>query len=286
MSHQNFGAFFSGTDLGTLLEEGKDTNHFVSLIVNNAGSYCAAITKKVKEITKGERSFKYNTFNDNVVEGSTASFESETFYIEYYPLEITVEEAVKSELELRLEEVRNSSKSYVNKGRVTLDAEIKEAKEVNINKYYQPSLFSPQEMGEKPKKDNGEEYTELDMSIGYGEEHIDSVIVKNTVMQIITGDIFSIYKQNIDLNKWAANMEVLYDKRFKVSDELGNNSSSYWIDGILEFLENEVIDDKFADKDRDYMDAIWAFDVISELEKFPSNKYLKAFIDSLERWLI
>ena len=36
--------FFSGTDLNTLQEEGSDMNNFLSLIVNNAGQYTAAIT--------------------------------------------------------------------------------------------------------------------------------------------------------------------------------------------------------------------------------------------------
>jgi len=39
-------AFFSGTDTNTLYSEGKDRNNFVSLIVNNAREYCAAITYK------------------------------------------------------------------------------------------------------------------------------------------------------------------------------------------------------------------------------------------------
>ena len=39
--------FFSGTDTDTLREEGNKRNHFVSLIVNNAGTYTAGITRKV-----------------------------------------------------------------------------------------------------------------------------------------------------------------------------------------------------------------------------------------------
>ena len=40
--------FFSGTDKATLQSEGSDMNHFVSLIVNNAGKYTAGVTRKVK----------------------------------------------------------------------------------------------------------------------------------------------------------------------------------------------------------------------------------------------
>lgn len=51
-SHNNMSTFFSETDTATLKEEGRDRNNFVSLIVNNAGTYTAAITRRVKDIVK------------------------------------------------------------------------------------------------------------------------------------------------------------------------------------------------------------------------------------------
>lgn len=47
-SHDTMATFFSGTDTHTLQVEGFDRNNFVSLIVNNAGVYSAAITRKVE----------------------------------------------------------------------------------------------------------------------------------------------------------------------------------------------------------------------------------------------
>ena len=56
-SHNNMSTFFSGTDIRTLEEEGLDRNHFVSLIVNNQGSYTAAITRKlIKNISSANNS--------------------------------------------------------------------------------------------------------------------------------------------------------------------------------------------------------------------------------------
>lgn len=46
-SHNQMAAFFSGTDMSTLTKEGERTNHFLSLIVNNDGKYCAKITRMV-----------------------------------------------------------------------------------------------------------------------------------------------------------------------------------------------------------------------------------------------
>lgn len=295
-SHNNFSAFFSGTDINTLKEEGAESNHFVSLIVNNAGVYAAAITRKVSAVSVGTNVLTYNTFNNVAVDNEPESFEEESSYIEYYPLEITREEVPvipKSELELRLEEVQKSSNSYVNrKAFSSYQLPIERYKSDIIKKpeektYAHPYLFSDEEMGtvKEEKKEEKEEENYLDPSIAYDEDHINPTILNNTVMQIITGDIFSIYKQNVDLNKWASNMERLYSKRFEnqVSEY---DSFQYWVDSYLEFLENEMLDDDLFSKGRDYMDAIWAYDVITKLEEFPKNKYMDIFIESLERWLI
>ena len=290
--------FFSGTDLATLKEEGSDSNHFLSLIVNNAGSYTAAITRKVKTITKGNQTLEYNTFNNNVVADESTAYEREESYIEYYPLEITVETipaTPKSELELRLEEIKNSANSYVNKPVKSFNAintvypidnytkrypfledSPKENKESKEKKYVQGTLFSPKEMGEKPN------VQDEDFDIQYDIDHINPTIIDNTVTQIITGDIFAHYKSNIDLSKWAENMKALYDKRFNNNKE----SFDYWVDTFIEFLENDLPADALDAKGPDYKSAIWAFDLISKLEKFKKNKYLDTFITTLERWLV
>lgn len=310
--------FFSGTDLSTLKEEGNDANHFVSLIVNNAGSYTAAITRKVSYTSKGKSSIKYATFDNVVIEGAESDFEKEESLIEYYYLTInkeTVPEPPKSELELRLEEVRANANSYINKKGVaavvvgeTSNAsrnltggytnknyynlphiDIPSIREEEKNSPKQLSLFDDKEMKEvkeeKKELPVSNSYEDLDMSIAYDEDHIDEEIVNQTVMQIITGDIFSIYKQNVDLDKWAANMGNLYNKRF--GDPEQYDSFDYWVDTFLEFLENELFDEDLINKGgRDYMDAIWAYDVIVKLQDMPKNKYLDKFVESLERWLL
>ena len=312
MSHDIMSTFFSGTDLATLKSEGNDTNHFVSLIVNNAGSYTAAITRKVSYLSKGKSTVKYNTFDNAEVTGEETDFEREEEIIEYYPLIITKEsvpETPKSELELRLEAVKASVNSYINKKKNTVVATptnnlYQNLPHINIPSIAEEQKSSPTQLelfksteytadtkdkkseeSTKDKEESKVEYVDLDMSIAYGEDHIDEEITDQTVMQIITGDIFSIYKQNIDLNKWAANMDNLYNKRF--GDPEQHDSFDYWVDTFTEFLENELFDENLINKGgRDYMDAIWAYDVIVKLQELPKNKYLDKFVESLERWLI
>lgn len=102
-SHNNMATFFSGTDTSTLLEEGKDRNHFVSLIVNNAGTYTAAITRKaVKDLTISG-TLKYKSFDDTEIElGELEPVKTQSTVVEYFMLEVEKHDAqvsLKKELE-------------------------------------------------------------------------------------------------------------------------------------------------------------------------------------------
>ena len=81
--------FFSGTDLGTLQEEGSDMNNFLSLIVNNAGQYTAAITRKVKHIPHVTETLEYEFFGDGTINLGTDEYDAvESYEIEYFFLDI------------------------------------------------------------------------------------------------------------------------------------------------------------------------------------------------------
>ena len=92
-SHHNMATFFSGTDTNTLLKEGSDSNNFVSLIVNNEGTYNAAITWKehsVKKVTK--------TFFGASIASDTEKEETEVCY-SYMTVQVENKEIVDDELE-------------------------------------------------------------------------------------------------------------------------------------------------------------------------------------------
>lgn len=60
--------FFSGEDEDTILKEGIDKVHFLSLVVNNAGDRIAAMTRRVRKIiTVADEG--YQTFDGTVVTG-------------------------------------------------------------------------------------------------------------------------------------------------------------------------------------------------------------------------
>lgn len=122
-SHDVMKAFFSGTDTNTLLEEGTDRNHFVSLIVNNAGNYVAAVTRRIKQEVHAVAHIvyttktHYNSWDDidiplgNIETAEKDKEETKTIeYVEWYDLNITKEAADNdfNEIDSRLSAIKEA----------------------------------------------------------------------------------------------------------------------------------------------------------------------------------
>lgn len=122
-SHNCMKAFFSGTDTNTLLEEGTDRNHFVSLIVNNEGSYVAAVTRRIKQEVHAVAHIvyttktHYNTWDDIDIplsDNETVEKDKEETktieYVEWYDLNITKEAADNdfNEIDNRLSAIKEA----------------------------------------------------------------------------------------------------------------------------------------------------------------------------------
>lgn len=115
-SHDRMTTFFSGTDTNTLNKEGNDRNNFVSLIVNNAGTYSAAITRKVtyKEIHNIEITGQYPFFGTRQVFNTptaVTSEEKEKLVIEWFDLTIEKQtvEFQEDEYDARFREISNKA---------------------------------------------------------------------------------------------------------------------------------------------------------------------------------
>lgn len=116
-------AFFSGTDTNTLIDEGTNSNHFVSLIVNNAGVYTAGVTRKITTAIKAEAHIKYTeneyydsydnqriSTKDNQVREEDREETKVTQIIEWFELEVEKADVVNNfeEIDSRLAEIRRS----------------------------------------------------------------------------------------------------------------------------------------------------------------------------------
>lgn len=242
-------SFVSSTDANTLKIEGNDRNHFLSLIVNNAGTYTAAITRKVVVTSTGTENVSYDSFNNEKVSIEGQSFSLTKECIEYFMLDIEKpEENNNEELESRIEALRNTVTNTW------------------FNREYSYNKFISQEEPDTPKFFSQNDNTK------------NKDIVKSIVAQLITGNVFAKYNPNLDLNKWTTNMVKLYDKEFKSVD---SRDFDYYITSMLDMIytNNHLTNLPYVEG-KELTDNI-----IKELNKYPTNPYLEYFKQVIEEWI-
>ena len=293
-SHAGMQTFFSGTDTATLKEEGRDRNNFVSLIVNNAGSYTAAITRRIKS-KQVKESVSYEFFGDGE-KHDTKEYVSDADEIEWFYLKIEKEGENYSfpDMAARLEEIKQAKAERAKKTQTPVyqggykpviansyGTKVGPAnlvnKEDNKPKVTQPTLFD--NVDDLPFDDN--------YSLPYGQVIFDRATLKSLVLQLITGSIIISNDSKIDISKWAKSMPALYEKRFGKGEE-GMKNFKMWADTYAEYLTWYVTDEKLEELGFDETEicAICAHDMIEELTKLPENDYIKEYIDALQKYLL
>ena len=293
-SHNNMSTFFSGTDTATLKEEGRDRNNFVSLIVNNAGTYTAAITRRVKS-KQVKESVSYEFFGDGE-KHDTKEYVSSADEIEWFYLKIEKEGENYSfpDMAARLEEIKQAKAEKAEKAQTSVyqggykpviansyDTKAGPAnlvkKEADKPKVVQPTLF-----------DNADDLPfEEGYDIPYGHVSFDKVTLKSLVLQLITGSIIISNDSKIDITRWAKSMPTLYEKRFG-KGKVGMDNFKIWAETYTEYLTWYITDEKLEELGFDETEicAICAHDMIEELTKLPENDYIKGYIDALQKYLV
>ena len=298
-SHNNMSTFFSGTDTATLKEEGRDRNNFVSLIVNNAGTYTAAITRRVKS-KQVKESVSYEFFGDGE-KHDTKEYVSSADEIEWFYLKIEKEDENYSfpDMAARLEEIKQAKAERAEKAQtpvyqggykpviansygtkagpanlVKKEADKKEADKKDLN---QRTLFD--DVDDLPFEEG--------YNIPYGQVSFDKVTLKSLVLQLITGSIIISNDSKIDITKWAKSMPTLYEKRFG-KGKVGMDNFKIWAETYAEYLTWYITDEKLEELGFDEIEicAICAHDMIEELTKLPENDYIKGYIDALQKYLV
>ena len=290
----NIMTFFSGTDTATLKEEGRDRNNFVSLIVNNAGSYTAAITRRIKS-KQVKESVSYEFFGDGE-KHDTKEYVSDADEIEWFYLKIEKEDENYSfpDMAARLEEIKQAKAEKAKKAQTPIYQG--GYKPVIANSYgtkASPANLVKKEI-KKPKVTQSTFFDDVDdlpfeggYDIPYGQVTFDKVTLKSLVLQLITGSIIISNDSKIDITKWAKSMPALYEKRFGKGKE-GMKNFKMWADTYAEYLTWYVTDEKLEELGFDETEicAICAHDMIEELTKLPENDYIKGYIDALQKYLV
>jgi hypothetical protein len=296
-SHNNMSTFFSGTDTATLKEEGRDRNNFVSLIVNNAGTYTAAITRRVKS-KQVKESVSYEFFGDGE-KHDTKEYVSSADEIEWFYLKIEKEGENYSfpDMAARLEEIKQAKAERAEKA--------KKAQTPVYQGGYKPAIANSygtkagpanlvKKEADKPKVvqptlfDNADDLPfEEGYDIPYGHVSFDKVTLKSLVLQLITGSIIISNDSKIDITKWAKSMPTLYEKRFG-KGKVGMDNFKIWAEAYTEYLTWYITDEKLEELGFDETEicAICAHDMIEELTKLPENDYIKGYIDALQKYLV
>lgn len=302
-SHNLMETFFSGTDITTLREEGRDRNNFVSLIVNNKGTYTAAITRRIKS-KQVKESVSYEFFGDGE-KHDTVEYASDADEIEWFYLKIEKEGEHYSfpDMAARLEEIRKRKEEETKK------KEREEAKKANgiyggYSRPYKGSDYNPQSnmpsvvssqtikagpanLSKSKPKEQELPFEEADDTIPYGSVFVDPKIIESLVRQLVTCSIIIPNESKVDIEKWVKNMPALYKNRFG-KGKAGMKMFQDWADTYTEFLTYNIYDEDLLSMgyDQAEIQSICAHDLIEALTKLPENEYIKLYIDELEKYLM
>ena len=284
-SHDQMSTFMSGTDLNTLQEEGSDMNNFLSLIVNNAGQYTAAITRKVKHIPHVKEVLEYEFFGEGNINLGTDEYDAiESYEIEYFFLDIEKPTINIGYINLfnRIEEI-SKDKSKINS--------IKNINSSCFNPYHnlapipttvqEPILEGklPFEGLSKPKAEVDEED-----SIDYTNLKFNNNQLNSITKQLLMGS--PIFNPK-DLNDWVNKMPTAFSKRFGEGQQ-GLANYKAFIGYFVEFLLTEAFDEDLAEEGymEDYQIPICAYGVLQKLHQFKSNSFLNIIKEEVERFII
>lgn len=267
-SHHSMAAFFSGTDTNTLLSEGQKSNHFVSLIVNNAGTYCAAITRLVKSEEEIKAKVTYKSFGDKEIKGKE-NYTTSSEYVEYFPLVVEWESARKiyTDIESDIAEIQEQKEEEKKKMSQSKWAMSEYGK---IPTYNEPSLFN-----DSKYVNPFEDFTTFPTVKSFDEKNdIEEVpdikdITEQFCNQLLKGSPFA---EVSDLNLWAKiNMVQKFKKRFPIEQSFTIFAENF-IDALIEDFNL-------------WEDNIILQEVVSTLKKLPSNMYIQTYINYLNKYI-
>ena len=277
--------FMSGTDLNTLQEEGSDMNNFLSLIVNNAGQYTAAITRKVKHIPRVKEILEYEFFGDGTINLGTDEYDAvESYEIEYFFLDIEKPTVNIGYTDLfdRINEISNSKVINIASKKENTNNNFNLKSNLIIPSTVQEPILEgklPFEGLSKPKAEvDKEDFIDYD-NVKFNNNQLNSI----TKQLLIGSPIFT----PKDLNEWVQKMPTVFSKRFGEGQK-GLENYRAFIGYFVEFLLSEAFDEDLAEEGymEDYQMPICAYGILQKLHTFKTNSFIEVIKDELERFII
>ena len=293
-SHHSMQAWFSGTDINTLREEGNERNCFVSLIVNNEGTYCAAVTRKIQskaEVTTKPLGTSYQFFGEGTVITEEDSSPAVTQvvdkeYIEYYMLDVereTVDNPLEY-LDTRFEEIEKK-KTEEKKSQIVTSystgnywGDYKDDWSFSTwmsNKQDKPKVKEQFLFDDKTMKE-----MEVSQEATVSVEEMHKCIVKMLTCSLL----INVEKFNMD--SWIKqHMKAKYDELFAAPGTFDE-----WSEFIVEFLISHYVDPSILEEDVydfDVFQSTVAEAMYSELSTYQGvNTYIDGYLDVISRYII
>ena len=289
-SHNQMQCWFSGQDQATLREEGNDRNCFVSLIVNNAGTYCAAITRKLsltKKVTVETSGVFYEFFGEGkkalTIGASPVENVSEETAIQYFMLDVEVEKVENplEYLDTRFDEIEAKKKAAAPpKVNQKIEKFPYIERPVDEDEAFFDWIHKDKPTVESPKQASLWDKDEMDEMIDVSGWNPDPTIIHHLCCQMVTSSL--IVNSDIDLKQWIVrHMEKKYKEIFEDMEEFER-----WADSMIEFILNHYNDPDVPAQlydDWDYYMAKIAGAIIDELSEYPSNDYIDEYIAQLTK---
>lgn len=282
-SHHSMSTFFSQTDTTTLKEEGKDRNHFVSLIVNNAGSYTAAITRKVKSKRIVNETFSYESFEGAIVE-ATDSWEEEVEEIQYFYLDIIKEDNNYSfpDVDARLAEIKKAKEAKAKTQPYTQGTFFPKGYAGGDNKYQEYFSQTPKAIVQQPQLpfdakeiESEPPFEPADGVVPDQDVKADPKFIHSLCLQLLTGSVMIPNESKIDIKRWVNGMKSVVERRFGTGNA-GLKSYQDFIECMVEFLVWNSEDLTLVNMiDADYMMTVIAGGMFEYLGTLPQNTYTK-----------
>ena len=312
-SHQSFSTFFSGTDTATLQSEGKHRNHFLSLIINNAGVYTAAITRKkiVKKDIRIVEEFEETDFNP--IAQATSSNQVESAIIEYFMLDINIQKSeYQQSLDDKLDAIRKAKTPVVTSYPSNFNYGTGFTPSARFGNtappyYADPAFREVLDSFPEPKNapvrqaainfDNDIEFPfagDSAMELGLrdfpeGEEMTNVVPIKpqtinSIAIQLLTGNVILPASLNTPLRVYVKDMDSRFSKRFG-QGETGEKIFSDWAENFVDFLCGGVEDPDLAAYNVNDIMSSCAFLLLKEFDKLPDNRFLRIYKNILDIYI-
>ena len=272
-SHDTMPTFFSGTDDNTLKSMGKQMPHFLSLIVNNAGKYCAKITRR-RALQTCYTSFygKEETCNDTI------------YIVEDKNVEVVFESAyneINNYIKNRISTLTAPSKFATNvnssktKSYPTLWNE-NDFDDVYYNHYPKNTIQAPKvavQTLSNPKKNTNNQNAVTSKA---PKEQKYREYLSKKIISLLYGSFLFVISDKIDIKKWCKDkMENAFENNF--IDEASANEVLY---NCLNNIVGQTLV-KYPDLDNEEGLINIESTILDILGDLPSNKYIEYLKDNL-----